>query len=110
MVGHIRGSSSRRFLFEISCHYGIGAASGLVALFLEYFWEHLLVPANRAPDHITCIVAVSGASLPQFAFYYNSFLGKSRYSSNREIRCNCFYVLNHPTGLYTLDAILVGSL
>ncbi len=68
---------------------------------------------NRLPDHITRVVAISGASMPIFwfaivlliVFWVNLGwfpIGRS----DPEI----FGRIAHPTGLYTVDALLAGDL
>lgn len=67
---------------------------------------------NRLPDHLTRIFSISGASMPLFWFailmlivfwvYLGWFpIGRSESA--------IFESIPHPTGLYTIDAILAGS-
>lgn len=67
---------------------------------------------NRLGDHITRVIAISGASLPVFWFallllilFYLIIpiapLGRATPAMYSQI--------NHPTGLYTIDALLSGS-
>jgi peptide/nickel transport system permease protein len=67
---------------------------------------------NRLPDHITRIFSISGASMPLFWFailmlivfwVYLGWFPIGRSDSN------LFESIAHPTGLYTIDAILAGS-
>ncbi len=68
---------------------------------------------DRFPDHVTRVVAISGAAMPLFWFailllivfwvYLGWFpIGRS----DAEI----FASIAHPTGLYTVDALLAGNL
>ncbi|MFP5331230.1 MAG: ABC transporter permease, partial [Acidimicrobiia bacterium] len=67
---------------------------------------------NRLPDHITRIFSISGASMPLFWFailmlivfwVYLGWFPIGRSDSN------IFESIPHPTGLYTIDALLAGS-
>jgi peptide/nickel transport system permease protein len=67
---------------------------------------------NRLPDHITRIFSISGASMPLFWFailmlivfwVYLGWFPIGRSDSN------LFESIAHPTGLYTIDAILAGN-
>ena len=82
------------FPLKLAATMELAAASGLVALFLGIFLGTFAgARRNRAPDHITRIVAVSGASLPQFWFgilFIDCFLGQPWYCANWPIRCNNF--------------------
>lgn len=91
----------------------IAVASGIVAVMLG-IWLGTFAGArrNRLPDHITRIVAVSGASLPLFwlgivlliVFWANLGwfpIGRS----DPQI----FASISHPTGFYTIDSILNAS-
>ena len=68
---------------------------------------------DRLPDHLTRVFSVSGASMPVFWFaiillivfwVYLGWFPTGR--SSAEI----FASISHPTGLYTLDALLAGNL
>ena len=67
---------------------------------------------NRLPDHITRIFAVSGAATPTFwfaivlliIFWVN--LGWFPIGRSDAV---IFASISHPTGIYTLDAVLAGS-
>lgn len=91
----------------------LATASGIVAVALG-IWLGTFAGTrrNRLPDHITRIVAVSGASLPLFwlgilmliIFWANlgwAPIGRSDPAIWASIA--------HPTGFYTIDAILAGS-
>ena len=67
---------------------------------------------NRLPDHITRIFSISGASMPLFWFailmlivfwVYLGWFPIGRSDSN------IFESIAHPTGLYTIDAIIAGN-
>ncbi len=91
----------------------LAIASGIVAVALGIGLGTIAgARRNRLPDHIIRIVAVSGASMPMFwfaillliVFWVNLGwfpLGRSD--------PNIFASIAHPTGLYTIDAILAGS-
>ena len=91
----------------------LAAASGLVALFLGIFLGTFAgARRNRPADHITRIVAVSGASLPQFWFgilLLIIFWANLGIAPIGRSDATIFASINHPTGLYTIDAILAGS-
>jgi ABC-type dipeptide/oligopeptide/nickel transport system permease component len=91
----------------------LAIASGLVAVALG-IWLGTYAGArrNRLPDHVTRVVAVSGASMPLFWFailllivfwvYLDWFpIGRSD--------PGVFASISHPTGLYVVDSILAGS-
>ena len=68
---------------------------------------------NKLPDHVTRVVAISGAAMPLFWFaiimlivfwVYLGWFPVGR--SNPEI----FSTIAHPTGLYTLDALIAGDM
>ena len=91
----------------------LSIASGIVAVMLG-IWLGTFAGArrNRMPDHITRIVAVSGASMPLFwlaillliVFWANlGWFPIGRYTAN------IYSEIPHWTGLYTIDSILAGS-
>ena len=91
----------------------LAIAAGLVALFLGISLGTFAgARRNRLPDHITRVVAVSGASLPQFWFgillliIFWAHLGLAPIGRSD---ATVWATIDHPTGLYTLDAILAGS-
>ncbi len=68
---------------------------------------------NKFPDHVTRVVAISGAAMPLFWFailmlivfwVYLGWFPVGR--SDPEI----FSTIAHPTGLYTLDALIAGDM
>jgi peptide/nickel transport system permease protein len=67
---------------------------------------------NRFPDHITRIFAISGAATPTFWFaivlliIFWVYLGWFPIGRSDAV---IFASISHPTGLYTLDALLAGS-
>lgn len=67
---------------------------------------------NRMPDHITRIVSISGAAMPLFWFAIVMLIvfwvGLGWFPIGRS-RPEIFSSIAHPTGLYTVDAILAGS-
>ncbi|MFT7146343.1 MAG: peptide/nickel transport system permease protein, partial [Yoonia sp.] len=89
-------------------------SAGFVAVFLG-IWMGTFAGArrNRLPDHITRIVAVAGASLPLFwlgillliIFWAN--LGWAPIGRSDAI---IWASIPHPTGLYTVDALLAGNM
>jgi len=88
-------------------------SAGVVALFLGITLGTLAgARRNRLSDHIIRIVAVSGASLPQFWFgillliVFWANLGIAPIGRSDAI---IWASIAHPTGLYTVDAILAGS-
>lgn len=68
---------------------------------------------NKLPDHVTRVVAISGAAMPLFWFaiimlivfwVYLGWFPVGR--SDPDI----FSTIAHPTGLYTIDALLAGDM
>lgn len=92
----------------------LSIAAGLVALFLGISLGTFAgARRNRLPDHITRVVAVSGASLPQFWFgilLLIIFWAQLGLAPIGRSDATIWASIDHPTGLYTLDAILAGSL
>ncbi len=92
----------------------LAVAAGLVAVTLGIgLGTFAGARRNRLPDHAVRVVAVAGASMPLFWFailllivfwvYLGWFpIGRSDPT--------IFAGIAHPTGLYTIDAILSGSL
>ncbi len=68
---------------------------------------------NRAPDHITRIVAISGAAMPLFWFAILMLIvfwvGLGWFPIGRSDP-EIFSTIAHPTGLYTVDALLAGNM
>lgn len=92
----------------------LAIAAGLVALFLGIsLGTYAGARRNRLPDHITRVVAVSGASLPQFWFgilLLIVFWAQLGLAPIGRSDATIWAAIGHPTGLYTLDAILAGNL
>ena len=92
----------------------LSIAAGLVALFLGISLGTFAgARRNRLPDHITRVVAVSGASLPQFWFgilLLIIFWAQLGLAPIGRSDATIWASIDHPTGLYILDAILAGSL
>ena len=92
----------------------LSIAAGLVALFLGISLGTFAgARRNRLPDHITRVVAVSGASLPQFWFgilLLIVFWAQLGLAPIGRSDATIWASIAHPTGFYTLDAILAGSL
>ena len=67
---------------------------------------------DRAPDHITRVVAISGAAMPLFWFAILMLIvfwvGLGWFPIGRSDPA-VWASIAHPTGLYTVDAILAGS-
>ena len=67
---------------------------------------------NRIPDHVTRVVSISGASMPLFWFaillliVFWVYLGWFPIGRSDP---DIFGRIQHPTGLYTLDAIIAGD-
>ncbi len=101
------------FPLKLAATMELAIAAGLVALFLGIaLGTYAGARRNRLPDHVTRIVAVSGASLPQFWFgillliVFWAHIGIAPIGRSD---ATVFASIAHPTGLYTLDAILAGS-
>ncbi len=91
----------------------LATAAGLVAVFLGIaLGSYAGARRNRLPDHATRIVAVSGASLPQFWFgillliVFWAHLGVAPIGRSDPA---IWSSIPHPTGLYTIDALLALS-
>ena len=104
---------SEVFPNKLAATIELATAAGLVAIFLGIsLGTYAGARRNRLPDHATRIVAVSGASLPQFwfgillliVFWANLGLAPIGRSD-----ASVWSSISHPTGLYTIDAILAGS-
>jgi peptide/nickel transport system permease protein len=97
--------------FAATMELSVAAAVVAVALGL-WLGTYAGVRRNKMPDHITRIVAVSGASLPLFwfgivlliVFWANLGWFPVGRSTN-----DIWESIAHPTGFYTIDAILAGS-
>jgi peptide/nickel transport system permease protein len=87
--------------------------AGLVALFLGItLGTYAGARRNRLPDHITRIIAVSGASMPQFWFgiiLLIIFWANLGIAPIGRSDATIFASIGHPTGLYTIDSIIAGS-
>lgn len=92
----------------------LAVASGLIAVALGIgLGTFAGARRNRLPDHVIRVVAVGGASMPLFWFaillliVFWVYLGWFPVGRSDP---TIFASIAHPTGLYTLDAILAGSL
>ncbi len=91
----------------------LAVAAGLVAVTLGIaLGTYAGARRNRLPDHIIRIVSISGASMPLFWFaillLIVFWVELSWFPIGRSDP-TIFASISHPTGLYTLDAILNGS-
>jgi peptide/nickel transport system permease protein len=91
----------------------LAIAAGIVAVIMGVFLgTYAGARRNRLPDHITRVVAVSGSSLPMFWFgillliVFWAQLGWAPVGRNTP---EIWASIAHPTGFYTVDAILAGS-
>lgn len=102
------------FPIKLAATMELALASGLVALFLGITLGTFAgARRNKPADHITRVVAVSGASLPQFWFgilLLIVFWAQLGIAPIGRSDATIFASIAHPTGLYTVDAILAGSL
>ncbi|WP_276968548.1 ABC transporter permease [Desertimonas flava] len=67
---------------------------------------------NRWPDHLTRVLAVSGASMPTFWFglmVLTIFWAGLNWFPVGRSDPTIWSTMNHPTGFYTVDALLAGS-
>lgn len=91
----------------------LAISAGIVAVFLGItLGTYAGARRNRLPDHITRIVAVSGASLPLFwlgILLLIVFWAQLGIAPIGRSDANIWSSIAHPTGLYTIDAILAGS-
>lgn len=91
----------------------LAVASGIVAVSLG-IWLGTFAGArrNRLPDHVTRIIAVSGASLPLFwlgILMLIIFWAQLGWAPIGRSDATIWASIAHPTGLYTVDSILAGS-
>ncbi|HSJ43981.1 MAG TPA: ABC transporter permease [Euzebyales bacterium] len=98
------------FPAKLTASMELAIASAIVAVVLGLaLGTYAGARRNRLPDHVTRIFAISGASMPLFwfaillliVFWVNlGWFPVGR--SNAEI----FHSIPHPTGMYTVDALL----
>lgn len=101
------------FPTKLAASLELAVAAGIVAVTLGIgLGTFAGARRNRFPDHITRIFSISGASMPLFWFailmlivfwVYLGWFPIGRSDSN------IFESIAHPTGLYTVDAILAGN-
>ena len=91
----------------------LAIAAGLVAVALGISLGTFAgARRNRLPDHIVRVVAIAGASMPLFWFallLLIVFWVQLGWFPIGRSDSNIFAGIAHPTGLYTIDAILAGS-
>jgi peptide/nickel transport system permease protein len=91
----------------------LAIASGIVAVIIGVFLgTYAGARRNRLPDHITRVVAVSGSSLPMFWFgilLLIVFWAQLGWAPIGRSTPEIWESIAHPTGFYTVDAILAGS-
>jgi ABC-type dipeptide/oligopeptide/nickel transport system permease component len=105
---------SEVFPNKLAATMELALSAGIVALFLGIsLGTYAGARLNRLPDHITRIISVSGASLPNFWFgillliVFWANLGIAPIGRSDAM---LFGSIAHPTGLYTVDALLAGNL
>ena len=101
------------FPIKLAATMELAFCAGLVALFLGItLGTYAGARRNRLPDHITRIIAVSGASMPQFWFVIILliiFWANLGIAPIGRSDATIFASIGHPTGLYTIDSIIAGS-
>jgi len=101
------------FPIKLAATMELAFCAGLVALFLGItLGTYAGARRNRLPDHITRIIAVSGASMPQFWFgiiLLIIFWANLGIAPIGRSDATIFASIGHPTGLYTIDSIIAGS-
>ena len=102
------------FPSKLAATIELSLASGLVAVILGISMGTFAgARRNKLPDHIIRVVAISGASMPLFWFaillliVFWVHLGWFPIGRSDP---NIWASIGHPTGFYTIDAILAGSL
>jgi peptide/nickel transport system permease protein len=88
----------------------LAIASGIVAVFLGVGMGTIAgARRNKWPDHVIRVISVSGASMPLFWFsillliIFWVYLGWFPIGRSDP---NLYEVINHPTGFYTIDALI----
>lgn len=101
------------FVGKLTATLELAVVAGLIAIMLGVAMGTFAARRrDRWPDQLTRVVAVSGASMPTFWFGIVMLIifwaglgwfpvGRSDYAT--------FSSIPHPTGFYTVDAVLAGS-
>jgi peptide/nickel transport system permease protein len=105
---------SEVFLQKMTATAELAVAGGLIAIALGISMGTFAARRrDRWPDQLTRVVAVSGASMPTFWFGIIMLIifwaGLGWFPVGRSDTGE-WASIAHPTGLYTVDAILAGSL
>src|SRR5918999_4117031 len=91
----------------------LAVAAGLVAVTLGIaLGTYAGARRNRLPDHVIRVVAISGASMPLFWFailLLIVFWVELGWFPIGRSNPTIFASISHPTGLYTVDALIAGS-
>jgi ABC-type dipeptide/oligopeptide/nickel transport system permease component len=106
-------SVSDVFLEKLTATAELAVSAGLIAVFLGISMGTFAARRrDRWPDQVTRVIAVSGASMPTFWFGIVMLIifwaGLGWFPTGRS-DTDVWASIAHPTGLYTVDAILAGS-
>jgi ABC-type dipeptide/oligopeptide/nickel transport system permease component len=104
---------SQVFLDKMTATTELAVAAGLIAIALGISMGTFAARRrDRWPDQLTRVIAVSGASMPTFWFGIIMLIifwaGLGWFPVGRSDTAD-WASIAHPTGLYTVDAILAGS-
>ena len=105
---------AQAFPAKLAATMELAVASAVVAVALGVaLGTYAGARRNRLPDHFTRVFSISGASMPLFWFaillLIVFWVGLGWFPIGRS-RPEVFARIAHPTGLYTVDAVLSGDL
>jgi peptide/nickel transport system permease protein len=101
------------FPAKLAATIELAVAAGIVAVALGIGMGTFAgARRNRLPDHVVRVVSIAGASMPLFWFailLLIVFWVELRWFPIGRSDPNVWASIAHPTGLYTVDAVLAGS-
>jgi peptide/nickel transport system permease protein len=101
------------FPAKLAATLELAVAAGIVAVALGIGMGTFAgARRNRLPDHVVRVVSIAGASMPLFWFailLLIVFWVELRWFPIGRSDPNVWASIAHPTGLYTVDAVLAGS-
>jgi peptide/nickel transport system permease protein len=104
---------SEVFLEKLAATAELALSAGLIAILLGISMGTFAARRrDRWPDQVTRVIAVSGASMPTFWFGIIMLIifwaGLGWFPVGRSDTAE-WSSIGHPTGLYTIDAVIAGS-